>query len=431
MEPTNLSAEVELDLERHATSWKGVLAYRSGPDGGPLPIEDLSVEGDAVLVHTRIEGAEVRIQLALEAPLLLGSVRVTEGERVLAEGPVGLARAEDMGARESLTRWLDAQGESIDAARRGAVIEGAAELMLASYVFADRAEKAAGDVRARAGRGEYDSVTSPSRLAELLSRHLGDATADRHVRVKHGAEAVPDPRAAVVQTSESLERRRRDAELEGFGVGASRVLDGNVGVLELTRFFPAELAGGALAAAMQRLAATEALIIDLRECRGGDPLMVVLVASWLFDGRPRHWNDLVRRHDGITSQLWTAAWLPGTRYVGKPVYVLTAQRTFSAPESLAYELQQTGRARIVGEVTGGGAHSGAWFPVVDRFAIFIPLSRYVSATSGGDWEGVGVVPDVPCAASEALECARREALAELGRGYTGDRGHPGGREHGR
>jgi C-terminal processing protease CtpA/Prc len=124
---------------------------------------------------------------------------------------------------------------------------------------------------------------------------------------------------------------------------------------------------------------------------------------------------MVRRFDAATTQYWTAAWLPGTRYADKPVYVLTAERTFSAPESFAYELQQMGRAKIVGEVTGGGAHSGAWFPVDDRFSIFIPLSSYRSASSGGDWEGVGVKPNVPCPAPEALERAHRLALESLGR----------------
>jgi C-terminal processing protease CtpA/Prc len=287
--------------------------------------------------------------------------------------------------------------------------------MRTNYAFADRAERAASDVRERAGRGEYDAVTSPGRLAELLGRHLADATADRHVQVRFGAERAPDPLAPAVETKEDLAQLRRDAEVEEYGIGAPRVLDGNVGYLELRRFFRAELAGDALAAAMRQLASTDALIVDLRQSRGGDPVMVVLVASWLYDGRPRHWNDLQRRHDGSTTQFWTAAWLPGPRYVDKPVYVLTAKRTFSAPESLAYELKQTRRATIVGEATGGGAHPGAWFQIDDRFRIFVPLSRYVSATSGADWEGVGVEPDIVCDPSAALERAHRDALAKLGR----------------
>ena len=415
MEPKNLSAEIEIDLQRTGTSWNGVMTFRAGPDGGALPVEELHVEGDAVFLRTRLEGADVSLRLALDDALLLGSVRVTEGGRVLAEGPVGLARASDAKAKENLTLWLDAQGSPIDAGRRRSVIERAVGLMLTNYAFEDRAKQAAADVRERTKRGEYDSVTTMARLAELLGRYLADATSDRHVQVKLGSERVPDPLTAVVETKEDLARLRRDAEAESFGIGATRVLDGNVGYLELKRFFRAELAGDALAAAMQKLASTDALIVDLRACRGGDPVMVVLVASWFFDGRPRHWNDMLRRSDNTTTQMWTAAWLPGARYVDKPIYVLTAQRTFSAPEGLAYELQQTRRATIVGEVTGGGAHPGAWFPIDDRFAIFIPLSRYVSGASGGDWEGVGVKPDVVCEASEALERAHQAALAKLGR----------------
>jgi C-terminal processing protease CtpA/Prc len=295
------------------------------------------------------------------------------------------------------------------------VIERGLQLILANYLDLDAAERAVADVRERASRGEYSSLTSPARLAELLGRDLAEATGDRHVQVKFAAVRVPDPLASADETAAELEQLRRDAEAERFGIGETRVLTGNVGYLPFNRFFRAELAGDALAAAMQSLATTDALIVDLRESRGGDPVMVVLAASWFFDGRPRHWNDIVRRFDGRTTQFWTAAWLPGPRYVGKPIYVLTAQRTFSAPESFAYELQQTGRATIVGEVTGGGAHPGAWFPIDDRFAVFIPLSRYVSAVSGGDWEGTGVKPDVACTAVEALECAHHIALERLGR----------------
>jgi hypothetical protein len=415
MEPTNKSAEIELDLRRAGASWTAEMTFRAGPDGGSLPIEELSVGVDGVLVRTKIEGADVSLEFTHSDGLMLGSVRVTENGHVLADGPAGLARLSDASGQMRLLRWLDANGAAIDATRRAAVIERAMELFMANYVFLDRAERAVAGVRERANRGEYNSVTSPARLAELLGRHLAEATGDRHVQMKFGAERAVDPLASEVETIAELAQRRRDAEAEAFGIGEPRVLDGNIGYIEFKRFFRAELAGDALAAAMRKLAETDALIVDLRESHGGDPVMVVLAASWFFDGRPRHWNDIIRRFNGTTTQFWTAAWLPGPRYVDKPIYILTAQRTFSAPESFAYELQQTRRAKIVGEATGGGAHSGAWFPVDDRFSLFIPLSRYVSAVSGGDWEGTGVKPDVVCSAAEALECAHRLALEGFGR----------------
>ena len=415
MEPTNLSAEIELDLQHVDASWRVELTFRAGPNGGTLPIKEVSVDSDSVFVRTEIEGADVRLTLGRSGDLLLGSVHVTEKERVLAEGPAGLARASDASGQERLLRWLGAQGASIDARQRATVIARATALLSANYVSQESAERAVREVRDRVERGEYDAITTAPRLAELLGRHLAEATGDRHVQVKVGANRVSDPQTASVETNAELAQLRRDAEVEEFGIGKPRVLGGNVGYIAFTRFFRAEYAGSALASAMKELAGTKALIVDLRECRGGDPVMAVLAASWFFDGRPRHWNDMLRRCDSTTTQFWTAAWLPGARYVDKPVYVLVAHRTFSAPESFAYELQQTRRATIVGEVTGGGAHPGAWFPIDDRFSIFIPLSRYVSATSGGDWEGTGVKPDVICAGSEALERAHRIALNQSGR----------------
>ena len=415
MEPTNLSAEIKLDLERVDSSWKGQMTFRAGAEGGPLPIEALRVTDDSVLVRTKIEGAGVSLELVHENNLLTGVVRLTENGRLFAEGPAGLARASDANGKNQLVAWLDAQGTSIDAARRNAVIEGSVKLLLANYLSLDGAERAVANVREGQKRGEYDSITNPARFAELLSRHLADGTKDRHVHVKFGSDRTPDPLATSSETKEDVAQLRREAQADGYGIGKPRVLKGNVGYLEFKRFYRPEMAGDALAAAMKKLAQTDALIVDVRGCHGGDPLMVVLAASWFFDGRPRHWSDMFRRFDDTMTQYWTASWLPGTRYPDKPLYVLTAERTFSAPESFAYELQQTRRATIVGEVTGGGAHSGAWFPLDDRFSIFIPLSRYKSATSGGDWEGVGIKPDVACPASEALDRAHRLALDNLGR----------------
>ncbi len=411
MEPQGLSAELQLDLKSSAQAWTSTLLFRAGPDGGPLPIGELRVGAEDVLVQTTIEGADVRLSLLLEDELLLGTVRATEGTRVLAEGPVGLARAADAGAQSRLTRWLDAQGDALEPARRRAVIESALERVISNYVFLDRAEQAVADVRARLQRGDYDAVTTAARLAEELGRHLAESTGDRHVRVKYGAAPVAEREESPAE----LDALRHEAEADDFGIGAARVLAGNVGDLEMRKFHRVEYAGDALAAAMGKLAGTDALIVDLRACHGVDPVMVVLAASWFFEGRPRRLSDTARRCDGTTTQHWTAAWLPGRRYAGKPLYVLTAQRTFSAPKSLAYELQQMRRATIVGETTGGGAHPGAWFPLDERFAIFVPLSRSISATSGGDWEGVGVKPDDPCPAPQALDRAHRAALAKLGR----------------
>jgi hypothetical protein len=97
-------------------------------------------------------------------------------------------------------------------------------------------------------------------------------------------------------------------------------------------------------------------------------------------------------------------------YIGRPVYVLTSRHTFSGGEALAYDLRALELARIVGETTGGGANAGATVALGYDFAMFVPWARPENPTTGGSWEGVGVVPDVATAAEDALAVA----LAELG-----------------
>jgi C-terminal processing protease CtpA/Prc len=64
---------------------------------------------------------------------------------------------------------------------------------------------------------------------------------------------------------------------------AVKRLGGDVGYLKVTGFPDAERGGPTVAAAMMFLTRTDALIIDLRRNRGGEPEMVDLLASYFFD----------------------------------------------------------------------------------------------------------------------------------------------------
>ncbi|MBA2552497.1 MAG: hypothetical protein H0V10_02120, partial [Geodermatophilaceae bacterium] len=66
------------------------------------------------------------------------------------------------------------------------------------------------------------------------------------------------------------------------------------------------------------------------------------------------------------------------------------------PEALPYDLQQLGRATVVGERTRGGAHPRRGFRVHAHLEATIPVARAVSPISGSNWEGSGLTPDVEC-----------------------------------
>jgi retinol-binding protein 3 len=69
---------------------------------------------------------------------------------------------------------------------------------------------------------------------------------------------------------------------------------------------------------------------------------------------------------------------------------------------------------VVGESTGGGANpAGPPYEVGDGFSILVPSGRPINPITKTNWEGVGVVPDVPVPAAAALDKARELAQGQL------------------
>ena len=85
--------------------------------------------------------------------------------------------------------------------------------------------------------------------------------------------------------------------------------------------------------------------------------------------------------------------------------MLTSAATFSGGEALAYDLQALGRATIVGETTRGGAHPSEVVSLTSQIELRLPVARALNPITGSNWERVGVQPDIPAQASDALEVA--------------------------
>ncbi|HTE45426.1 MAG TPA: S41 family peptidase, partial [Gemmatimonadaceae bacterium] len=245
----------------------------------------------------------------------------------------------------------------IDAAARTAVIEGAIAKLNESYVFPDVAKKMGDSVRARAKRGEYDDVTNGIAFAAKLTEHFQDVSHDKHLRVNFLLGTLASaPAGQSAPSSDEVARYRRDMESINCGFVKAEQLANNVGYLKFNMFADPAICGPTASAAMNFLANTDALVIDLRDNGGGDPAMVAYISSYLFSKRT-HLNDLWTRRTNATKEYWTNADVTGKRLGDdKPVFVLTSSRTFSGGEEFTNNLKALKRATIVGETTGGGAH---------------------------------------------------------------------------
>ena len=283
------------------------------------------------------------------------------------------------------------------------ITDRAADMVAERYLFPDVGERVAALLRTR--RADYAVAATPEALAALVTPDLQSVNGDRHLRLKYSTDPLPEDEEPDEATWMALFAAQAKEAMGGVRRVERR--PGNVGLLELSPvLFPAPIAGPAIAAAFALLADVEALVIDLRGMRGGDPGTVALICSYLLP-EPTHLNSMRTRGDERETQSWTLPWVPGRRLPDVPVWVVTGAETFSGGEELAYDLQQLGRATVVGAPTGGGAHAREGFVLHPHLELTLPVVRAVNPVSGTNWEGVGVQPDVP--ADDALATA--EALA--------------------
>jgi hypothetical protein len=302
---------------------------------------------------------------------------------------------------------------TVDAATRADVVNGVQRQLAEGYVFPRKADEMIALLRDRAKQGGYDSIVSAQGFADALTRDLQGVSHDRHLRVVYRSRGVQDQIPDAVPSE--AQRREREAFGRRVNYGLERIerLSGNVGYLEIRSFdFDAATVDSVLAAAMNFLSNTDALIIDVRRNGGGEPAMVAAVCSYLLPARLLI-NKFYWRPQDRWDEFRTAP-VTGRHYgTTRPVYVLTSKDTFSGAEEFAYDVQTQHRGEVVGDTTGGGAHPGGVRRVSEHFGVWVPSGRAVNPVTGTNWEGTGVRPDVPVAAQDALRTAHLHALSRM------------------
>ncbi len=302
---------------------------------------------------------------------------------------------------------------TIDAAQRNQVIDAMIKEMHQNYVFPEQAKKVEAAIRQHQKKGAYDSITSAEKLSNTLTEHVFAQTKDKHLRLFYNARQMPEQPKDKKPSAEEHAQMVAGMQSQNFGVERVERLPFNIGYLDLRAFAPAKDAAETLAAAMTLLAHTDSMIIDLRKNGGGDPATVTLLASYLLDERT-HMTDIYYRQGNRTEQMWSSDVVPGARFgQKKDVYVLTSKHTFSAAEDFSFALKGLKRVTLVGETTGGGAHPGDVMRLNANFAMFVPNGRSIGIATKGNWEGVGVAPDVSVPAEDAMKTAQIAILKKL------------------
>jgi hypothetical protein len=307
----------------------------------------------------------------------------------------------------------DAGAAALDKKTKAAIIDSVRFHFDKTYVFPDVAEKMGKALSKNLKKGEYDGLDDLDAFARKLTEDMVGISGDRHIWVLPASEEeIRIARQDEPTDEDDTMQRLRDA-YTNFGFERVERLDNNIGYLKFNRFAPAEEAGDIAVAALNFLANSYAIIIDLRDNGGGYPSMIQLISSYFFE-EPVHLNNFYIRETDTLHQFWTQAHVQGPRLADKPLYVLTSNRTFSGAEEFTYNMKNLKRGTIIGETTGGGAHPTSRIVIPDlAVKISVPFGRAINPITGTNWEGTGVEPDIQVPRDEALDTAIYEAVKKL------------------
>jgi hypothetical protein len=295
------------------------------------------------------------------------------------------------------------------------VVEHVAKLIEETYVHVDTAKSLATGLRADAAAGKFDALTDPRDLATALSDRLKKS--DQHFNVVYDPSAPPSGGPRPAPTPSEVNEFNGMRRQSNWGFRRVEILPGNIGYIDMSDFEdidpddPTDPAKRAADAALRFVSGTDAVIFDMRDNGGGSPRMVgYLVSAFTPEGADIY-NTFHTRGESFDEKPKSKLVDPPRTTV--PLYVLTSARTGSAAEAFPYTLQTAGRAKIVGERTGGAANPGGYFPAGDRFAVFISTGEPINPINHKNWEGTGVVPDIATPQADALRAAQIDALKTI------------------
>lgn len=297
------------------------------------------------------------------------------------------------------------------------VIESVCEKLEKFYAFHEVGLKTSQSIGKNFREGKYFDYKIRNEFVRQLNKDLAKISNDSHLEISYNPEM-----AARMREQEATCEKKPFAALwadvyrwQNFGFKECKILDGNIGYMDLRVFVPAKYAGTTAVAVMNFFSNCNALVIDLRKNGGGWDTMVSFLASYFFDtDDPVLFSVSTSTLDDSYYSSMTSTCVPGKLLSDIPLYILTSGCTASAAEAFANIMKHlSDKTTLVGENTSGAEHPADRVVICDEFILKIPCFRRIYSAFNSSWEGVGVKPDIEASADTALYTAHMDALNKL------------------
>ena len=293
-------------------------------------------------------------------------------------------------------------------------------LLGANYVLAEVRPKLDAALAKGLAEGRYDT-SDPAVLLERVNADLTSVAHDKHLSLEYNPRESSELAAALAAQAGQPENdtpspeQIRQAQRRNHGFTEMKVLPGNVRYVNMQGFvWVGPKSAEAYDNVMRFLKEGDAVIIDLRQNGGGSPESVqYLVSHFMEPNRPLMTFHMAGNQTDRTA---TLANLPAGRMVGKPLYVLTSGRSASAAEEFTGHIAGYKLGELIGATTAGAGFRNQFFPLPGGYLVSISVGRAVLASTGKDWEGVGIAPTTAVDPEKALQVAQIHAMRRLASG---------------
>ena len=202
--------------------------------------------------------------------------------------------------------------------------------------------------------------------------------------------------SAVVVTVQSPGEAARDVMLIRYAIQGNIPIDARlisttdgskIGYIFIPSFFD-EALPGQIKNALNEFGQLDGLILDVRLNGGGISSVTYPILEYFVEGKI---GEFVSRSDSRSLAIEPN---PVQNSQTVPLVVMVSQDTASFGEIFAGVLQDSGRAKIVGETSLGNVEVLHRYDFEDGSQVWIASETFYSAFSNANWEETGIIPDV-------------------------------------
>lgn len=300
---------------------------------------------------------------------------------------------------------VNAQSSILTKTFKDSTIVVAAQYLTDYYVFKELGIKTAAYLNELNTKEHFKPYHDLESFASELTKSIYAVSYDKHISVslkqKNQIEGDELTKWVESRMGERNYYRRNNANFKKI-----QKLHGNIGYLELRGFYGLAWGQDFADYAMEMLATSDAIIIDLRNNSGGRGDMVNYLLSHFFEKPVITGRSIKRRGDEFIENVDYSKEIEGNKIIPNiPLYILTSSTTFSAAEAFTYPLKIYKRATIIGETTKGGANAGDLYSLNNKLNIFIPDVAGKHPVKNESFDGVGIKPNIKARSGDALEIA--------------------------